>query len=143
MPDKPIRIILDTNIWISLLITKDYEKFDPILFSGKVVLIFSEELLSEFVTVAQRPKFRKYFTQTDLEELIEVIDESAEFIKVRSAVTACRDAKDNFLLSLAVDGKADYLISGDNDLLELNPFGQTHIITITEFLSIVNKTELR
>jgi len=52
----------------------------------------------------------------------------------KSNEDACRDLKDNFLLSLAVDGKADYLLTGDNDLLALNPFKDTHIVTFSAFL---------
>jgi len=52
----------------------------------------------------------------------------------KSNEDACRDFKDNFLLSLAVDGKADYLLTGDNDLLALNPFKDTLIVTFSAFL---------
>jgi uncharacterized protein len=54
---KPFRIIIDTNLWISFLITKNYSKLDSILFSGNSKLIFSEELLTEFIDVIKRPKF--------------------------------------------------------------------------------------
>lgn len=57
-----------------------------------------------------------------------------DLIEVESIVTICRDPKDNFLLALAKDGKADYLITGDNDLLVLNKFGKTKIITITNLI---------
>jgi uncharacterized protein len=46
----------------------------------------------------------------------------------------CRDSKDNFLLALAKDGKADYLLTGDKDLLELVQFGNTRIETLAVFL---------
>jgi len=58
MPNKPVRIILDTNLWISFLITKDYSKLDGILFSGDCLLVFSQELIDEFISVANRPEFR-------------------------------------------------------------------------------------
>lgn len=60
MPDSLHRIIIDTNLWISFLISGN-AKLDALLFSKKVVLIFSEELLSEFVRVAYRPKFNRFF----------------------------------------------------------------------------------
>ena len=55
------RVIIDTNLWISFLLTKDFSKLDKILSEEKIVLIFSEELLDEFIEVARRPKFKKYF----------------------------------------------------------------------------------
>jgi putative PIN family toxin of toxin-antitoxin system len=127
------RIILDTNLWISFLITKDFSKLDEIIFSKKSILIFSQELLEEFLEVVKRPKFRRYFTQSDIEELLETIDEYGEFIIVKSKIEICRDAKDNFLLSLAVDGKADFLLTGDQDLLMIEKIGKTNIITISSF----------
>ena len=57
-----------------------------------------------------------------------------DLIEVESTVTICRDPKDNFLLELAKDGKADYLLTGDKDLLELKKFGKTKIQTISTFI---------
>lgn len=57
-----------------------------------------------------------------------------DLIKVESIVTICRDPKDNFLLALAKDGKAGYLLTGDKDLLDLIKFGKTKIKTITAFI---------
>lgn len=134
MKNNPERIIIDTNIWISFLISKNYTQLDEILFSRKCILIFSEDLLNEFLTVIKRPKFRRFFSQEDTEDLIEAIQDYAEFVEVVSEVNACRDEKDNFLLSLSKDSIADYLITGDNDLLELKKYESTTIITITEFM---------
>ncbi|MCF2491220.1 putative toxin-antitoxin system toxin component, PIN family [Dyadobacter sp. CY347] len=134
MRNKPIRIILDTNLWISFLISKDYSKLDKILFSGKCRLVFSEELVREFLLVAGRPKFKKYFSTDDLEAILESIEEYADFVHVTTVATHCRDAKDNFLLSLAIDGKADYLLTGDSDLLDLETVEDTQIVTIANFL---------
>ncbi|MGB3849642.1 MAG: putative toxin-antitoxin system toxin component, PIN family, partial [Tunicatimonas sp.] len=53
--------------------------------------------------------------------------------KVTAAAGECRDAKDNFLLSLAKDGKADYLVTGDGDLLDIEIFGNTQIMTYHQF----------
>ena len=62
-----------------------------------------------------------------------------DLIQVKSVVNVCRDPKDNFLLALAKDGKADYLLTGDKDLLDLRKFGKTKIITITDFIKVMNK----
>jgi putative PIN family toxin of toxin-antitoxin system len=129
-----VKIIIDTNLWISFLITKDFAKIDEILFSRRGILVFSQELLDEFLEVAKRPKFRRFFSTTEIEELLETIDEYADFVKVQTQIEICRDPKDNFLLSLSVDGNADYLLTGDKDLLELTKFGETTIITISDFL---------
>ncbi|MFS2186609.1 putative toxin-antitoxin system toxin component, PIN family [Mucilaginibacter sp. Mucisp84] len=136
MPNNIIKVILDTNLWISFLIRKDYSKLDALLFSGRIRLIFSKELLQEFLDVARRPKFRRYFSSIDILDIIETIEEFAEFIEVQISVKACRDEKDNFLLALAVDSKASYLLTGDLDLLELKSYHHTIITTIADFFEL-------
>jgi putative PIN family toxin of toxin-antitoxin system len=124
------KIIIDTNLWISFLLTKQFDFLDELLNAENITLVFSRELLGEFVGVVERPKFRKYFTRADLEHLLDTIDETAVYCDVISDVHVCRDEKDNFLLALAKDSEADYLITGDNDLLTLKQFEKTQIITI-------------
>jgi hypothetical protein len=131
---KSKKVILDTNLWISFLITGDLSFLDKYVEKGKVKLVFSEELFSEFVSVAERPKFRKYFPESDLKHLIQFINEFGILIKVSSEIVQCRDKKDNFLLNLAVDSKADYLVTGDNDLLEIKTINKTKILTIKELI---------
>lgn len=63
------------------------------------------------------------------------MEEVAELVEVKTITKLCRDTKDDFLLSLAIDGKADFLITGDRDLLESNQLEKTKIITIADFLS--------
>lgn len=133
-----MRLILDTNLWISFLISSKYDKLDELLINQETKLLFSHQLLEEFITVSKRPKLRKYFSRDELEDLLETIDEVAEFINVTTEISECRDPKDNFLLSLAVDGKADYLLTGDKDLLVLKKIGNTEIKTISEFFNIVD-----
>ena len=129
------RIIIDTNLWISFLLTKDLSKIDSLLKGNHVKLLFSQELLEEFIEVDKRPKFKKYFSQQDIKSLLSKINTKAEFITIKSTVTICRDAKDNFLLALAKDGKASHLITGDSDLLVLNKISKTEILTISSYLS--------
>ncbi len=136
MPENQIiRVILDTNLWISYLISKRLSKIDELFDRKDLILLFSEELLEEFVEVAGRAKFRKYFSVGNIEELLSLFDEFGEMVDVSSQVNLCRDPKDNFLLELAKDGNADFLVTGDKDLLVLNPFrGGVKIITPREFL---------
>jgi len=131
--EKRNRIIIDTNLWVSFLLTKQFSFLDDLLENGKIQLIFCQELLDEFMDVINRPKLRKYFSDDNLELILEAIEQYADFIVVNSNINVCRDPKDNFLLSLAKDGLADYLITGDQDLLVIKRFEKTEIITIAEF----------
>jgi putative PIN family toxin of toxin-antitoxin system len=128
-----MRIILDTNLWISYLISKRLQSIDQLFVQSAVRLIFSRELLEEFITVSQRSKFSKYFNQTDIDNLLVLFESYGELVEVHSVVEVCRDAKDNFLLVLAKDGNADYLVTGDEDLLVLSYFTQTRIINYADF----------
>ncbi|MQY78868.1 MAG: putative toxin-antitoxin system toxin component, PIN family [Bacteroidetes bacterium] len=119
MASKLLKVIIDTNLWISFLITKSHSQIDNLLINKKIRIVFSEELLTEFFDVIQRPKLNKYFSPNDIKELLDVFDFYGDLVKVKSRIEQCRDPKDNFLLSLAVDSKADYLLTGDNDLLEI------------------------
>ncbi len=58
-----MRLILDTNLWISFLISSKYEKLDKLLIDQKCTLLFSKELLEEFIAVAQRPKLKRFFSK--------------------------------------------------------------------------------
>ena len=128
------KIILDTNLWISFLITNRFTEIDDLISEGKIRLIFSNELIEEFLFVAQRPKFKKYFTKDKIEDLLKLFDNYGKLIKVSTKVNECRDFKDNFLLNLAIDSKSDYLITGDSDLLILKKIKKTKIINWTDFI---------
>ena len=114
--DRPSRLILDTNLWISYLISSRLLAIDRLLEEKKIVLLFSPESLQEFIEVVRRPKFEKFFSEEDVKELLILFDHFGELVKVESEVEVCRDPNDNFLLSLAKDGQADFLITGDKDL---------------------------
>lgn len=62
MAKKTIKLILDTNLWISFLLSKNYTQLDDILFIKRAKLIFSQELLEKFLEVVKRPKFRRFFS---------------------------------------------------------------------------------
>jgi putative PIN family toxin of toxin-antitoxin system len=135
MPIDKNSFILDTNLWISFLIKKNFEKIEELLFNDNYVMIFSRELLDEFLDVVQRPKFHKYFSPSNIEVALEIIIDVSIFIDVSTKLDICRDPKDNFLLSLAIDSKAKYLVTGDQDILTLETINGTKIISISEFLS--------
>ena len=133
---KKKKIVIDTNLWISFLISDKYEKMDFLFSSNKICLLFSERLFTEFITVASREKFRQYFSENDMDELSVKMKKTAKIIRTTTIQTQCRDSKDNFLLELAIDGKADYLITGDKDLLELKTIRKTKIVKMSDFLAI-------
>jgi len=139
--NKPLRIIIDTNLWISFIISKRFNALDPLISSKRVRLVFSVELIEEIQGTIEKPKLKKYFSDEALQEMLLAFDPYIDLVTVKSKVKVCRDSNDDFLLALAKDGKADYLITGDKDLLAISQFGKTSITTFTEFLSTVNLLE--
>lgn len=140
MPGKrKIKVILDTNLFISFLIGKRLKSLKSSLVNSDVILIFAEQNIQELQIVARRDKFRRYFHEEDVNDLIDFIQIIGKIYKIDEYVEICRDPKDDFLLALAKKGKADYLVSGDKDLLVLETYQKTKIIAVDEFEKILMK----
>ena len=131
--NKKLRIVVDANGWISSLLSRKFKVQLDIVYGEEYRLLFSEQLFLELDGAIRKPYLAKQIVRTDYEILISKLRTIAELIDVHSVVEVCRDPKDNFLLALAKDGNADYLITGDDDLLVLETFGKTKIVTITDF----------
>lgn len=114
-----MRIVIDTNIWIGYLIGKRLSFLKPLLTSGKIIVIASGELLKELKEVTQRAKFRKHFHLDKVDELVHLMQLKGEHYDVEEILPICRDSKDDFLLALCKVSRADYLVTGDLDLLSL------------------------
>lgn len=133
---KNYRVIFDTNVWISFLIGKRLSKLKTYISQGQITVITTEQLLNEIKLVTQREKLKKYFPKQSVDELIELLETIAEKHNIEPRNFLSRDPKDNFLLDLIDFSNADYLVTGDKDLLDLNPFKNTKIISPSEFEAI-------
>jgi len=135
---KKIRVILDTNLFISFLIGKRLRGLKESLVNSNITLIFSEQNILELEIVASREKFRRYFPKEDVSDLIKFIRITGLVYEVIDYDEICRDPKDDFLLGLSKLSNADFLVTGDNDLLELKIYHKTKIVTIEEFEKVLN-----
>lgn len=136
MRKNNIRVVIDTNIWIGFLIGKTLSGLSEAISNDNIRIIFSKELFDELFEVLQRPKFNKYFSQENIKELISLLHSKTERIEITEHFKDCRDPKDNFILDLCVSGNAEYLVTGDDDLLALNPFRGTKIVNYRLFREI-------
>lgn len=135
-----MKAVIDTNIWLSFLIGKHLAGLDDYILDGMLEVVVSEEQLEEITSVLQRPKFRKYFSANDIEEFLSLLYKSADIVAVHhTIINDCRDEKDNFILETAIRGRADYIITGDKDLLVLNPYRGKKIIGFREFENILKE----
>jgi len=133
---KKIKVIIDTNLFISYLIGKRLVGLKSWLVNMQIVLVFAEQNLTELELVSGRKKFRKYFNHDDVFELLKFIRLIGEIYEIDDVLEICRDPKDDFLLELAKVSKADFMITGDKDLLEIKKYHKTEIITIDYFENI-------
>jgi putative PIN family toxin of toxin-antitoxin system len=132
MQEKKLKIILDTNILISMLLSGNFRKYDKLFYSSAIQLQFSVELLEELFEVVNRPKFTPYFSSEDVDHLFYLLGNIGKIIHVYTEVNICRDPKDNFILALAHESKADLLVTGDIDLLSMKSFHKTEIIRLNQ-----------
>ncbi len=138
MPALSHKIVVDTNWLISYLITKQNSRFDLVLANDNIYFYTSEEQIAEFRRKIAEEKFRKYFTVEEAFQFLINFTIKVSIIKIVSITIACRDPKDNYLLSLAADANAHYIITGDKDLLILKDFENTKIVTLPQFLALIN-----
>jgi len=131
-----MKVVIDTNIWISYLLGSLLQGMDEKILSKEIKVVVSDELLKEISEVSSRPKFKNIFTAKRIKELFSLLDSYAIVVSPSQKVNVCRDGKDNFLLEVALEGEADYLVTGDEDLLVLDPFHNTKIVKPKDFEGI-------
>lgn len=131
------RVIVDTNCWISFLIGRRLHRLVDLLSDERVELIVCDEMLGEIHDVTSRAKFKKYFPPKEVDSLLEFLRIIGETINPQQSVQLCRDSSDDYLLALAVEANADYLVTGDHDLLVLKEIGKCHIVDMVEFEQVI------
>lgn len=139
MTTKNIKVIFDPNVWISFLIGKRLSIIKEYISNGSITIITTNQLLTEIENVTSREKLKKYFPHDGVIELLDLLNTIAENVEINSTHFLSRDPKDNFLLDLIDYSKADYLVTGDKDLLEHNQFKTAKILTPANFEKDIEK----
>ncbi len=133
----PVRVTIDTNIFISILLgSKNCCKIFELFIDSTIDVIISFQLFAELNEVIREAKFKQLFKSEDIKKLNDLLNEDAEWVFSNKKIGICRDIKDNMVLECAVAGKSDFIITGDKDLLTLKSFKKTRIITPHQFLKI-------
>lgn len=134
MPTRS-RFVFDTNAVVSAALLKgsvSRRAFDKALGAG--TLLVSAQTINELNDVLRRPDFARYLTEDERLKFLAVLVRETALVEVVDHVDACRDARDNKFLELAMSGGADCIVSGDQDLLVLHPFQGIPIVTPGDFL---------
>lgn len=129
------RYVLDANVVVSALLFNDSvpgRAFEHARRHGTILV--SEASLSELRNVLGRTKFDRYLTRTDRDEFLLALTQECELVEIHELVRACRDPKDDHVLEVAINGRAATIVTGDEDLLELNPFRGVEVVTPRRFI---------
>ena len=130
-----MRVVIDTNAWLSRLLIADSvtaKAIDRTLIECEILV--SDQTVKELADVLSREKFDRYVSLEDRQQFIRRLLQVATIVPVLSVITECRDPKDDKFLALALDSEGDCIVSGDRDLLALNPWRGIEIVSPASFL---------
>jgi putative PIN family toxin of toxin-antitoxin system len=134
--DSP-RIVIDSNTLVSRLLLPSSTPSQAVSKAVKSgIILQSEGTLEELANVLSRKKFDRYVSIEDRQKFLRLLARISEFVEIVRRIKVCRDPKDDKFLELVANGSADYLLTGDKDLLELNSFENVPILTSKEFLDL-------
>ncbi|MEZ2321855.1 MAG: putative toxin-antitoxin system toxin component, PIN family [Microcoleus sp.] len=129
------RFVVDTNVLISALLFNNSVPFRAIELAEKQgIILYSEATLNELEQVLNRKKFNKYLSLEDRQVFLLKFISASELVSITEKIAVCRDEKDHKFLELAVSGNANVIVTGDLDLLVLNPFQAVEIVTPDIFI---------
>jgi uncharacterized protein len=132
---RPHRIVFDTNVLVSALLCHGSTPDLALeLALNQYELILSGQVYMEIQDVLRRPKIAKLLSWDTRQEFMEKLRAAAVFFSIPSKIEVCRDSRDNMLLELAVDSVASVVVTGDQDLLVLDPFRKIRLLTPRRFL---------
>jgi putative PIN family toxin of toxin-antitoxin system len=129
------RFVFDVNVLVSAALFKNSKPrraFDKAIDNGTIII--SVPVLSELNEVLDREKFKKYIAVEEKRIFLSLLFKEAALEEIVEEIEVCRDPKDDKDLELAVSGKAKFIITGDKDLLVLNPFRGINIVKPEAFL---------
>ena len=133
-----MKVIIDTNLWVSFLIGKRVRALSRLLSNPNITICVCDELFEEFRLVTQRRKFQGIIRLEDVAAVLNLMRGCCVYAKIAGGSSSpVRDVKDLYLLSLAETVGADYIITGDKDLLALGRHHATSIISFADFMSIM------
>lgn len=134
---RPVKIILDTNWYVSASINRrSRRQLFKILTNPGLRIFYSKELLQEYQAVISRKRFQNTISEAQVIRFLSLILPKLTAISINKAVSLSRDPEDNYLLAMALECNADYLVTGDADLLVLKKIRKTNIVRMSEFQSL-------
>ena len=134
------KVVIDANLWISYTIGKKLKSLNILFSNENVTIITSPKIAEEYLDVSSRPNVRKYIkNEENILITLDLIKTYCVDDPVLIDEPNLRDAKDLYLLSLAKANDADFLLTGDLDLLDLGRYNQTEIVSFSKFMAILER----
>lgn len=131
---RTTRTVVDTNLLVSRLLVPSSIPGEAVRRAERAgAILVSAETLDELADVLNGPKLDRYVSIEERQEYLRLLLRIVEVVPVSHRVRVCRDPRDDMFLELAVSGEANFLVTGDRDLLELNPFRGIPIVTAAEY----------
>ena len=135
-----LRFVLDTNVIVSgVLLPESVPRRAMLSAQQHGQLLASDDTLEELRQVLSRPRFGRFVPAARCAQLFDEYLANIERISVASPIRLCRDPRADKFISLALDGRADILLTGDEDLLALHPFRGVSILSPASFLSAISR----
>lgn len=131
------RLVVDTNLLISAILLSHSvprEVVDRAL--EESVLLFSEATMEELAEVLLRPKFDRFVSRDEREIFLGQLESAAELVPVIQVVRECRDPKDDKFLEVALNGRADVIVTGDADLVAMHGWRTIAILSPIDYLKV-------
>jgi putative PIN family toxin of toxin-antitoxin system len=100
----------------------------------EAMLLISDVTMYELADVLARPKFDRYISLEDRKSFLQRLGYIAEFVPIIQLVRECRDPKDNKFLEVALNGRADVIVTGDADLLARHPWRDVAVLSPAEYI---------
>ena len=129
------KFVVDTNILLSHLLLPESEPAQALRLAlswGDILV--SDATLTELATVINQRKIDKYITKPARRKFFEVLAPLCINVEIIQTIQASRDSKDDKFLEVAINGSADFILTGDTDLPELHPFHEIPIYSPWQFL---------
>ncbi|MBO6024747.1 MAG: putative toxin-antitoxin system toxin component, PIN family [Bacteroidales bacterium] len=137
-----MKVLFDTNLWISFMIGKRLSSLANVLNRQDVEVYVSEQLLDEIRMVISRPKFDKLISKETRYYFFEMVYDVCQVTDITvQADSPIRDIKDLYLLSIAESVPVDFIVSGDNDLIDLGSHADIPILKYANFVSMLSAME--
>jgi len=138
---QKLKVVLDVNVWVSALlwggkpaeIVKAAEK-------GQIVILLTEEIAGEISQVLAYPKIAKMYQAASLRrgDLVEAVLKIGKFVQVTTkAHVVVEHPSDDKFIECALAANAEYIVSGDKHLLKVGSYKKTRILSVSEFLQVI------